>query len=75
MPEVIPLLPGTKPQFRPLFRYSPAELAEMRKQVTEQLAKGLVRPSTSPFGAPVLFVPKKDGGLRICVDFLCFEQN
>jgi len=50
-------------------RYSPAEIEEAWTQVKRFLEKGFVRPSTSPYGASVLFTPKKDGGLRMCVDY------
>ncbi len=50
-------------------RYSPAEIEEARTQVKRFLEKGFVRPSTSPYGASVLFTPKKDGGLRMCIDY------
>ena len=66
--EVIPLEPGSRPVFRPPYRLSPAEQAEVVRTVQELLAKGFIRPSTSPFGAPVLFVAKKDGTLRMCVE-------
>jgi hypothetical protein len=52
-----------------MFRYSPAELAEMTSQVNELLRAGLIQKSTSPFGAPVLFVKKKTGEFRMCVDY------
>ena len=48
---------------------SPHELAEVRRQLNEYLEKGWIRPSSSPFGAPILFVRKKDGSLRMCVDY------
>ncbi|GBG86132.1 hypothetical protein CBR_g41036 [Chara braunii] len=48
---------------------SPRELEELRKQLDELLEKGWIRPSSSPFGAPVLFVPKKEGELRMCIDY------
>ena len=48
---------------------SPLELDALRKQLDELLEKGYVRPSTSPFGAPVLLVKKKDGSLRMCIDY------
>jgi len=48
---------------------APVELKELKQQVQELLDKGLVRPSASPWGAPVLLVKKKDGGLRLCVDY------
>ena len=52
-----------------LYRVSPAELAEVRKYLDDFLAKGWVRPSTSPYGAPILFARKKDGSLRMYVDY------
>jgi hypothetical protein len=54
---------------RPMFKYSLAELAEMTSQVNELLQAGLIQKSTSPFGAPVLFVKKKTGEFRMCVDY------
>ena len=48
---------------------SPAELAEVRRQLDDYLAKGFIQPSTSPYGAPILFARKKDGTLRMCVDY------
>ena len=67
--EVVPMQPGSRPVYRPPYRLSPAEQAEVVRTVQELLAKGFIRPSTSPFGAPVLFVAKKDGTLRMCVDY------
>ena len=74
LPPVIPLEPGARPANRPMFRYSQAELAEMQRQLQDLLAKGLVRPSCSPFGAPVLFVKKKDGSLRMCCDYRALNK-
>ncbi|KAL0434527.1 UNVERIFIED_CONTAM: Transposon Tf2-11 polyprotein [Sesamum latifolium] len=48
---------------------APVELQELKKQIEELLEKGFIRPSTSPWGAPVLFVKKKDGSMRLCVDY------
>ena len=48
---------------------SPLELDEAKKQIESRLEHGFVRPSDSPYGAPVLFVPKKDGSLRFCIDY------
>ncbi|GJP60953.1 hypothetical protein CLOP_g18172 [Closterium sp. NIES-67] len=61
--------PGSKPTFRAPYRLSPTELTDMKKQIEYLLAKGLIRPSTSPYGAPVLFTPKPDGSLRMCIDY------
>jgi hypothetical protein len=70
VPEhLIELLPGKKPPYRRNYRLSPLELETLRKQVTDFLARGLISPSTSPFGAPVLFVPKPDGSVRWCMNF------
>jgi hypothetical protein len=67
--HIIDLTPGAKAPFRRNRRLSPAEMQELRTQVTDLLAKGLITPSSSPFGAPVLFVPKPDGRLRFTLDF------
>ena len=48
---------------------APLELKELKLQLQELLEKGFIRPSVSPWGAPVLFVKKKDGRLRLCVDY------
>ena len=48
---------------------SPSELMELKTQLEELQTQGFIRPSTSPWGAPVLFVTKKDGTLRMCVDY------
>jgi hypothetical protein len=61
--------PTADPPFRPVIRLSIAELDELRKQLDDLLGKGFIKPSTSPYGAPVLFVKKKDGSLRMCVDY------
>ena len=66
---VIELIPGTEPISIPPYRMAPAELKELKAQLEELLSKGFIRPSTSPWGAPVLFVKKKDGSLRLCVDY------
>ena len=72
--HTVPLQPGTGSICRPLFRYSPAELAEIKRQLADFMAKGYVEPSSSPFGAQVLFVQKKDGGLRMCVDYRALNK-
>jgi hypothetical protein len=65
----IDLEDGAKPSFGPLYRMSPAELAEVKRQLTDLVDKGWIRPSESAFGAPILFVRKKDGSLRMCIDY------
>ena len=57
------------PVSKPAYRLSPKEKAEVERQVKDLLARGLIRPSQSPYGSPVLFVQKKDGSLRMCVDY------
>jgi hypothetical protein len=61
--------PTADPPVRPVIRLSIAELDELKKQLTDLLNKGFISPSTSPYGAPVLFVKKKEGTLRMCVDY------
>ncbi|CAI7854601.1 unnamed protein product [Closterium sp. NIES-53] len=67
--------PGSKPTFRAPYRLSPTELADMKKQIEYLLDKGLIRPSTSPYGAPVLFTPKPDGSLRMCIDYRALNNQ
>ena len=57
------------PVHRPLYKLSPLELAEAKKQIEYMLEHGFIRPSDSPYGAPVLFALKKDGRLRFCIDY------
>ena len=65
----IELHPGTSPISMTPHRMAPVELLELRVQLQELLDKGFIRPSTSPWGAPVLFVKKKDKTLRLCIDY------
>ena len=65
----IDLEPGTRPISIPPYRMAPAELRELKAQLQELLSKGFIRPSASPWGAPVLFVKKKDGSFRMCIDY------
>jgi hypothetical protein len=65
----IELQPGTAPISKRPYRMPPAELAELKKQLQELLDKGFIRPSTSPWGCPALFVKKKDESLRLCIDY------
>ena len=65
----IELAPGTEPISKAPYRMAPLELKELKVQMEELVSKGFVRPSTSPWGALVLFVKKKDGSLRLCIDY------
>ena len=65
----IDLIPGTEHISIPPYRMAPAELRELKAQLEELLSKGFIRPNISPWGAPVLFVKKKDGSLRLCIDY------
>src|SRR5882724_4231429 len=60
---------GTAPPLGPIYSLSQEELAALPKFIDENLATGFIRPSRSPHGALVLFIRKKDGSLRLCVDF------
>ena len=70
----IELVPGAEPPHRAPYRMSPKGLDELKKQLRELTEKGYIQPSVSPFGAPVLFVPKKDGGVRMCVDYQALNR-
>jgi hypothetical protein len=65
----IELQPGTAPISKRPYRMPLAELAELKRQLQDLLDKGFIRPSTSPWGCPALFVKKKDESLRLCVDY------
>ncbi|KAL9268383.1 Transposon Ty3-I Gag-Pol polyprotein-like protein, partial [Drosera capensis] len=65
----IELVPGAAPISKAPYRMAPAELKELKTQLEELLEKGYIRPSVSPWGAPVLFVKKKDGSMRLCIDY------
>jgi len=65
----IDIMPGTGPISISPYRMSPLELVELKKQIEDLQSKGFIRPSASPWGAPVLLVKKKDGKSRLCVDY------
>ena len=65
----INVVSDTAPVFMSPYRMALAELKELKEQLQELLDKDFIRPSTSPWGAPVLFVKKKDGTLRLCIDY------
>ncbi|GJT56521.1 hypothetical protein Tco_0991575 [Tanacetum coccineum] len=65
----IDLVPGAAPVARAPYRLAPSEMKELSDQLQELSDKGFIRPSSSPWGAPVLFVKKKDGSFRMCIDY------
>ncbi|KAJ9557680.1 hypothetical protein OSB04_012294 [Centaurea solstitialis] len=65
----IDLTPGAAPIARAPYRLAPTEMKEMMTQLQELSEKGFIRPSSSPWGAPVLFVKKKDGSMWMCIDY------
>ena len=65
----IDLVPGTAPISLPTYRMAPAELKELKTQLQELVDRGFIRPSISPWGAPMLFLKKKDGTWRLCIDY------
>ncbi|KAK9070770.1 hypothetical protein SSX86_011172 [Deinandra increscens subsp. villosa] len=65
----IDLVPGATPVAKSPYRLAPSEMQELSNQLQELSEKGFVRPSSSPWGAPVLFVKKKDGSFRMCIDY------
>ena len=70
----IEVVPGCTPPVKSPYRLSIAENAELKRQLNELLEAGFIRPSRSPYGAPVLFVKKKDGSLRMCVDYRALNK-
>ncbi|KAK1406188.1 hypothetical protein QVD17_41477 [Tagetes erecta] len=65
----IDLIPGATPVAKAPYRLAPSELQELASQLQELSEKGFIRPSSSPWGAPILFVKKKDGSFRMCIDY------
>ena len=65
----IDFIPGASPVSMAPYRMAPAELSKLKKQIEDLLEKKLIRPSASPWGAPMLLVKKKDGSSRLCVDY------
>ena len=71
---VINLVPGTAPISKRPYRLPVDDLVELKKQIEEMQDKGFVRPSSSPWGAPVIFVAKNDGTQRMCVDYRSLNE-
>ena len=70
----IDVIPGSEPPSRPTYKLSQVEMVELKKQLTDLLKKGFIHPSVSPYGAPVLFVHKKEGTLRLCVNYRALNK-
>jgi hypothetical protein len=68
------LKPGTAPIYKTPFRMTTPELAELKEHIKELLEKGFILPSSTLWGAPVIFVPKKDGTQRLCVDYRALNE-
>jgi hypothetical protein len=66
---IIELIPGTGPIAQRPYRMNPAKLVELKKQLDDLLSKGLIRPSSSAWRSPVLFMDKSDGSSRLCTDY------
>jgi hypothetical protein len=71
----IDLVEGAVPKSKPPYRLGPKEQDEMETQIKDLLDQGFIRPSISPWGAPVLFVPKKDGRWRMCIDYRALNKD
>jgi hypothetical protein len=72
---VIELKLGTLPIYKTPYRMATLELAELKEHIKELLEKGFIHPSSSPWGAPMIFVPKKDGTQRLCVDYFALNED
>jgi hypothetical protein len=70
----IDLEPGQNPPSRPTYRMSQPEMDELKKQLSELMDKGYIQESKSPYGAPVIFVKKKDGTMRMCIDYRALNK-
>jgi hypothetical protein len=71
---VIELKPGTTPIYKTPYRMATPELAKLREHIKEMLENGFICPSSSPWGAPMIFVPKKDGTQRLCMDYRALNE-
>jgi hypothetical protein len=71
---VIELKPGTTPIYKTPYRMTTPELAKLKEHIKELLEKGFIHPSSSQWGASVIFVPKKDGTQRLCIDYYALNE-
>jgi hypothetical protein len=67
-------MPDTTPIYKTLYRMATLELVELKEHIKELLEKGFICPNSSPWGAPVIFVPKKDGTQRLCMDYCALNE-
>ncbi len=72
--HAIEVMPGMAPPAKAPYRMSHEELKELKVQLEDLFAKGYIKPNKSPYGAPILFVHKKDGTLRMCVDYRALNK-
>jgi hypothetical protein len=72
---VIELMSGTAPIYKTPYRIATPELAELKEHIKDLLEKGFIRPSLSPWGAPIIFVLKKDGTQRLCMDYQALNED
>jgi hypothetical protein len=70
----IELKPGTSPIYKTPYRMATPELAKLKEHIKELLEKGFIHPSSSLWGSPVIFVPKKDGTQRLCMDYRALNE-
>ena len=73
--HAVELEPGTRPYCWAPYRFNVDELKELKLQLDDLLKKGFIKPSVSPWGAPVLFQKKKDGTYRLCIDYRGLNQQ
>jgi hypothetical protein len=71
---VIDLMPGTTPIYKRPYQLATQQLAELKEHIKELLVKGYIHPSSSLWGAPVIFVLKKDGSQRLCIDYRALNE-
>jgi hypothetical protein len=71
---VIDLMPGTVPIYKSPYKMATPQLAELKEHIKELLEKNYIHPTSSPCGAPVIFVPKKDDTQRLCVDYHALNE-
>ncbi|CAN6483490.1 unnamed protein product [Victoria cruziana] len=71
---IIELIPRVQHISKAPYRMAPVELAKLKKQIQKLTEKGFIQPTMSPWGAPVFFVKKKDGTMRLCIDYRMLNQ-